>query len=233
MQTEKGDHGVTLASPSYLMFAGPSDTKAVAIFAAGTGTKEIPLSGTTFVQVSGMLVAIDITGPDGRKSLQPEIDRTVGPYAWAVLQFPATGTGSFDLRILVNGTEEVVLFSATPAGKKPPTEALVPCIMDHGAVYNDLGAGLLSLYYVVPGSDIITTPSAPRGEYTGGVFSGEIITFITTLNGNGAKWNPPHEVKNTTGLPVIVFGSISLGPKLALVRNYGPMDIVQMRPTQF
>lgn len=234
MQTEeKGDHGVTLANPSYLMFAGPDNVKAVAIFAAGTGTKEIPLSGTTFVQVSGMLVAIDISGPDGKKSLQPETDRTSGPYAWAVLQFPATGTGSFDLRILVNGTEEVVLFSAGPAGKKPPTKSVIyTCVMEHGAVYNDLDAGVLSVYYVVPGSDIITTPTAPRGQYTGGVFSGDIIAFITDVNGKGDKWNPSQEVRNTKGLPVIVFGTIGLGPKLAIVRNFGPMDIFQLRPAQ-
>jgi len=234
------ENSIQLLAPSYMMYADETGkTTATAIFAVGDpgDTIKVPLSTTTFGKVGGgpiggpILVAIEITG-EITATLYPEQSLTAKS-AWAVLQRPPPNVMRiFPLRIFVSGETQTVMFTPVPPNSKSE-DAGVPnasVTLVDGAIYNDLNSGLLSVEYNTPPNELApkSTNPVPPGEDTGGVFSGNILSFNTILLGGvPQKWFSQEAVTSTKGLPIIVFGPLS-GPKLAVVRQSGPPEIVNL-----
>jgi hypothetical protein len=227
---------VGLLEPSYLMNGDEcGKTAVVAVFAVGTGHKEVPLSNTKFTEVGGeqiggpKLVHFNIHHLDSGvvQSIYPETNLKAGPYAWCVLQPAPAGSDMQKLRLLVNGATEGVAFVPLIGGTHVEPK-LSTTILNDGSIYSDLDTGLLNVTYITSGSPVEETPPAKRGEDTGGVFSGDILSYNTILLGREPrKWTTTEQVRTTKGLPVVVYGHIE-APMLAVWREQGPPDLYKL-----
>jgi hypothetical protein len=237
-------HRVRLLGPSFLIYIDETGgSKATAVFSIGAppNQERIPLSSNTFTKVGGMpiggpeLISIEITG-DITATLFPETNFETGPYAWAVFQRPPPfdpksafpGPRSvFDLQIFMDGKEDLVLFSSVIPGQEEKIPVSHTLALNDGTVYNDLDVGLLNVEYVIEGTVVKATPVVGKGEDTGGLFSGDIISFDIRFDASPEKWSTESFVRSTKGLPVIVFGPAT-APMLGLVREFGPIEIVKL-----
>jgi hypothetical protein len=235
-------HTVRLLGPSYLLFADETGTSsATAVFRVGTGTTEVQLSSNTFTQVGGdpiggpELIAFNISfGDQTEMTVHPQADFTSGPYSWAVLQTPSHTGGQtvFDLQVMQDGTENVVLFSGVVAANQDsiiPPPIIHPTItIDDGAVYNDLRLGILNVTYTT-GNVVVVTSPVGRGNDTGGLLTGYIDHFDIRVTDVVQKWYPARIVKGEKGLPLVVFGEPT-APSLAIIQGSGPAEIVSLIP---
>ena len=230
---------VQLLGPSFLLFADEtSGDEAIAIFSKGTGSFGIPLNKNTFTQVGGSqiggpeLLQINITRPPDNHIIQlyPEKELSAGPYAWGIFQATPPGTHtSYVLQVFVNGEDQTVNFRSLLSDEKADEAPIIhQTDLNDGSIYNDLDAGLLNVTWNLIGGGLKETPVVQRGQDTGGVFSGFIDSYnIRLLGGETEKWGPESFVKASKGLPVIVFGERT-EPKLAVVREFGPPEIVKL-----
>src|SRR5438477_2939998 len=174
---------VSFYKPSYLMYgdeSGKTSATAIFRFVGSSDTKAVPLSTNTFIEVGGPsiggpeLIAIEISGSLTAR-IVPDKDFYADPNSWSVLQCPPPGPKQlFKLLVFTNVETQIVPFSQVF-----PTE---PClVLEDGAIYNNLGPGFLNVDYIIPGSKVLQTPFVGKGQATGGVFNGTVLSVNIRL----------------------------------------------------
>jgi len=122
---------------------------------------------------------------------------------------------------------EVITVPFSPIGPKSTGGQGV--FLDQGVIYNNLDSGFLSVDVLPSSPAKITPPPVGKGENTGEVFTGSIISFVIRTDKIIAKWAPEKTVGTSKGLPIVVLGKPS-APTLAVVRLLGPPEFVKLVP---
>jgi hypothetical protein len=247
-------HTVTFLEPCYVIYGDETG-----LTTASGNTFEVDviipftLHNHTFVQLQGNCTSIRIMPRNfPHFEIKPTKNITIGPNAWAILQPPVDSV--YTLAIIQNGQVEEVTFvggllpphppiDATPTASQPirgPGPVRFGIQINNGAVYNGLNLAdsrgripetvLLSVEYFSTAGPTIETPPAVRGQETGELLTGEILSILirTRPDGEPFIWVPEENIGSATeGLPIVVFGDFEK-PGVAIMPKVGAVQIVNL-----